>query len=84
MNMIKGMSKKSLLIGMFVAAFGLSAQAQVFVLDGDKNRQETENIIGNLEAPPTNTGQDHNMAPLGSGSLLLVALGGAYLLTKKK
>ena len=63
---------------------GLSASAQVFVLEENNNRIPSNDNFGTLDVPPVNTGEDHLMTPIGNGSLLLVALGGAYLLRKKE
>lgn len=61
----------------------LSASAQLFNLDGDMNRENVmPNTFGGLEAPNTDTGQDD--APVGSGTLLLAALGCTYLIGKKR
>lgn len=63
----------------------LSASAQVFMLDGDMNRENvTPNTFGELEVPNMDTGEDHIFVPVGTGSLLLMALGGAYLIGKKR
>lgn len=64
---------------------GFSATAQVFVLDEDNNRQPTE-VSGDLSNVIEHGSENDqtNYAPLGSGSLLLTVLGGAYLLRKKK
>lgn len=83
MKVINRKNGKSILALAFALLFCLSASAQVFVLDGDNDREGYGSNIGNLELPDPNTGNDHLMVPVGSGSLLLVALGGAYLLHKK-
>lgn len=63
----------------------LTATAQVFMLGDDKNRQGTDvngeysNVI-NHGSPNDQT----NFVPMGSGSLLLAALGCAYLIGKKR
>ena len=63
---------------------GLSASAQVFVLGEDNKRQGTEingdlsNVIAHSE-----THDQTNYVPMGSGLLLLTAFGSAYALKKK-
>ena len=61
-------------------AFG--ASAQVFMLDGDEN-QRNGTIEFNLNNPGYGDGTDYYV-PVGSGTLLLAGLAGAYLLGKKK
>ena len=64
---------------------GLSASAQVFMLGEDNKRQGTDingehsNVIyhGSIN-------DQTNYVPIGSGTLLLMALGGAYLMGKKR
>lgn len=62
----------------------LTATAQVFVLGEDNNRQGTDingehsNVIYH-----GSTNDQTNYVPMGSGTLLLAALGGVYLLRKK-
>lgn len=77
--------RKVILTLIFGLMISHSASAQVFVLEENKNRENvTPNTFGELEAPNMDTGQDHLFVPVGSGSLLLMALGGAYLLGKKR
>lgn len=61
-----------------------TAKAQVFMMDGDENYREPEDpaVFVNL---PSNFGMGTDYyLPVGDGILLLVALGGAYMLKKKK
>lgn len=77
--------RMAILTLVFGLMISLSASAQVFMLDGDKNRENvTPNTFGDLGAPNVDTGQDHIFVPVGTGSLLLMALGGAYLIGKKR
>lgn len=74
-----------------LAALSIPASAQVFYLDEDEESQNLRNdkggggeafgmgIIGHGEVTDAS-----NYVPVGSGALLLAALGGAYLLGKKK
>lgn len=74
-----------------LAALSIPASAQVFYLDEDEENQNLRNDKGG-EGPAFDMGIlghgeviDHsNYVPVGSGALLLAALGGAYLLGKKK
>ena len=62
----------------------LTTKAQVFMLDGDENYREPENpqVFAGL---PEDYGLGvDSFTPIGDGILLLAALGGAYLLKKKK
>ena len=79
--------KKRLTILTFALLLATVAQAQIFIEDGEYNSSRA----GDAEALPglyidnTNgygSGEDW-YTPLGSGILLLTALGGAYLLGKK-
>ena len=77
--------RKAMLTMAFGLMISLTASAQVFMLDGDKNRQgndingEHSNVIYH-----NSTDDQTNFVPMGSGSLLLAALGGAYLIGKKR
>ena len=79
--------KKILLI--FILFFTLAApmRAQVFIMEEDEN-DRVDNVFGNGQwnniivhgSPDDQT----NWVPLGEGILMLTALGGAYLMRKKK
>ena len=62
-------------------------RAQVFIMEEDEN-QRVENVFGNGEwnniIVHGSADDQTNWVPLGEGILLLSALGGAYLLRKKK
>ena len=65
-------------------AMSLTTWAQVFMMDGDENYREPEDpsVFINL---PENYGLGVDWyTPVGDGIMLLAALGGAYLLKKKK
>ena len=83
MNTRRNNTRKGLLALAMVLMMSLTATAQVFVLDGENQRTPTNSNIGQMEIPEINSGNDHGFAPLGSGTVLLLALGGAYLLRKK-
>ena len=78
--------KKILLIFTLLLTLAAPMRAQVFIMEEDEN--EFRNVFGNGEwnnvivhgSPDDQT----NWVPLGEGILLLSALGGAYLLRKKR
>ena len=76
--------RKTVLTVVLGLMVGLSASAQVFVLGEDNKRQDTEingeysNVIAHSE-----THDQTNYVPMGSGLLLLTAFGSAYALKKK-
>lgn len=66
------------------AAMAFTAKAQVFMMDGDENYREPEDpqVFVGL---PQNFGLGVDWyTPVGDGIMLLAALGGAYLLGKRK
>ncbi len=75
---------KKILVIATVLLFCNVSEAQIFILDdGSNNRSSSENGIY-LIIPDQGVDWDQYYAPLGDGALLLAALGGAYLLGKKK
>lgn len=61
----------------------VSAKAQIFVLeDESNNRAEAQPGLG-IDLPGYGEGTDYYV-PTGAGAFLLTALGGAYLLNKRK
>ena len=78
--------KKILLIFTLLLTLAAPMRAQVFVMEEEEN--EFRNVFGNGEwnnvivhgSPDDQT----NYVPLGSGLMLLTALGGAYLVKKRK
>ncbi len=79
--------KKTLLILTLLFTLAAPMRAQVFVMEEDENAR-VNNVFGNGEwnnvivhsSPDDQT----NYVPLGDGLLLLVTLGGIYLLNSKK
>ena len=79
--------KKILLIFTLLLTLAAPMRAQVFIMEEDEN-DRLGNVFGNGEwnniivhgSPDDQT----NWVPLGEGIMLLSALGGAYLLRKKK
>lgn len=76
--------RKTVLTVAFGLMMGLSASAQVFVL-GEGNKRQNTDINGEYSNVITHglTEDQTNYVPVGSGSLLLAAMGGAYLIGKK-
>ena len=79
--------KKILLIFTLLITLAAPMRAQVFIMEEDEN-QRVENVFGNGEwnniIVHGSADDQTNWVPLGEGILLLSALGGAYLLRKKK
>ena len=79
--------KKILLIFTLFLTLAAPMRAQVFIMEEDEN-DRVDNVFGNGQwnniivhgSPDDQT----NWVPLGEGILMLTALGGAYLLGKKK
>ena len=79
--------KKILLIFTLLLTLAAPMRAQVFIMEEDEN-DRLGNVFGNGEwnniivhgSPDDQT----NWVPLGEGILMLTALGGAYLMRKKK
>lgn len=79
--------KKILLIFSILLALAAPMRAQVFIMEEDEN-ERLRNVFGNgqwnniiVHGSPDDQA---NWVPLGSGALLLAALGGAYLIGKRK
>ena len=79
--------KKILLIFSILLALAAPMRAQVFIMEEDEN-DRVRNVFGNgdwnniiVHGSPDDQA---NWVPLGEAVLLLSALGGAYLLRKKK
>jgi len=78
--------KKILLILTLLLTLAAPMRAQVFIMEEDEN--QFRNVFGNGEWNNTivhgSADDQTNYVPLGDGLMLLAALGGAYLLKKKK
>ena len=78
--------KKILLIFTLFLTLAAPLRAQVFIMEEDEN--EFRNVFGNGEWNNVihhgSLDDQTNYLPLGEGILLLSALGGAYLLGKRK
>lgn len=80
--------KKFLISITIVLALGLGANAQIDMSDAFINDWETSNRLDmggfSLMLPGSHGFADDISAPLGSGLLILGALGGAYAVIKRK
>lgn len=65
-------------------SMSLTMKAQVFMIDGDENYREPEDPAVFAGLPESFALGVDWYTPVGDGILLLAALGGAYLLGKKK
>jgi len=79
------MKKKTVILALALL-LATAAKAQIYVTEGDDNMRPTGEapsaIWPNL---PNDTEQGYDgYTPIGSGILLLAALGGAYLIRKRK
>ena len=79
--------KKILLIFTLFLALAAPMRAQVFIMEEDEN-DRVNNVFGNGEwnniIVHGSADDQANFVPLGEAVLLLSALGGMYLLRKKK
>jgi len=79
--------KKILLIFTLFLALAAPMHAQVFIMEEDEN-DRVNNVFGNGEwnniIVHGSADDQANFVPLGEAVLLLSALGGAYLLKKRK
>ena len=79
--------KKILLIFTLFLALAAPMRAQVFIMEEDENDRVT-NVFGNGDwnniIVHGSADDQTNWVPLGEAVLLLSALGGAYLLKKRK
>ena len=85
-NRMKNMIKRSIAVIGLLLVLTNQAQAQVFIMDEDAGGNiriaESDFVV---PVPYQGTDWDEYLyTPLGDGALLLTALGGAYLLRKRK
>ena len=76
--------RRRVIVLLLFMIISLTMKAQVFMMDGDENYREPENpqVFAGL---PENYGLGVDWyTPVGDGILLFAALGGAYLLNKRK
>jgi len=76
--------RRRVIVLLLFMTMSLTMKAQVFMMDGDENYREPENpqVFAGL---PENYGLGVDWyTPVGDGILLFAALGGAYLLNKRK
>ena len=88
MNKMNYMKKHvSILLMLFVLLIPVTSKAQIYIMDEDEEinslRTSTTDVWFN-GGVPTQGGDDDQFAPLAEGLVLLMGLGGAYLLKKRK
>ena len=76
--------KKTFAILTLTLALAMTAQAQIFIEEGDMNQNRAPiEDLGVIPIHGTNIDQA-NYVPLGGGIMFLSSLGGLYLLKRKK
>lgn len=82
------MKKVRIIFSIIAFALALPASAQIFMAEDELNmRKDPEDVLSNVFIPVNGALADQAnpvYTPLGEGILLLTALGGAYLLNKKR
>lgn len=79
--------RKHIIIVALLLLLASAAPAQVFTTDEDVNLRETAgdmDVLGRIPYHSVDYDQANAYAPAGEGIMLLTALGGAYLLGKRK
>ena len=78
--------KKNIIIAAVLLTLVLPVRAQVFMMEDENNELRT--VFGNGELSNVivhgSTDDQTNFVPIGSGVMLLAALGGAYLMKREK
>ena len=74
--------KKLVLTIAIVLGMTYGASAQVFLTEGNDNQRNSATEF-NIDNPGFGHGTDY-YSPIGSGTLLLAGLAGAYLISKKR
>lgn len=76
--------KKILTTLILILSFSLMSNAQVFLLDDEIDNPRNPNDEFFIDNPGWHGSGEDWYVPVGSGTLLFAALGGVYLLGKKK
>ena len=77
--------KRKILILTLGLILAVSAKAQIFVMEDEANNRTVTADPSYWPDVPSNENQGHDdYVPVGTGIFLLTALGGAYLLKKKR
>ena len=79
--------RKHIALTLLLLALSMGAQAQIYVGEGEENEFRNTTGENGLWNNTIIHGSEHdqtNWVPLGDGILLLTALGGVYLLGKRK
>lgn len=69
---------------LLIISFSVTSKAQVFILDDELDSPRTQSEEFFIDNPGWHGSGEDWYTPVGSGALLLAALGGAYLIGKKK
>ena len=83
-NKMKSKMKKILATLLLVFSFSFVSNAQVFLIDDGIDNPRNPNDEFNINNPGYHGSGEDWYTPVGDGALLLAALGGAYLLGKKR
>lgn len=76
--------KRNILLAALLLTLAAPLRAQVFMMDGDENYRDPEDPAVFVQLPADyGSGTDY-YTPIGNGLMLLTALGGAYLLGKRR
>ena len=81
---MKSKMKKILATLLLVFSFSFVSNAQVFLIDDGIDNPRNPNVEFNINNPGYHGSGEDWYTPVGDGALLLAALGGAYLLGKKR
>ena len=81
---MKSKMKKILATLLLVFSFSFVSNAQVFLIDEGIDNPRNPNVEFNINNPGYHGSGEDWYTPVGDGALLLAALGGAYLLGKKR
>ena len=76
--------KKTIATLTFVMAFAIMSHAQVFIISEEGENPRTPEDEGFFIENPDHESYDDWYLPVGDGALLLAALGGAYLVGKRR
>ena len=83
-NKMKNKMKKILATLLVILSFSIMSNAQVFLIDDGIDNPRNPNEEFNIVNPGYHGSSEDWYTPVGDGTLLLAALGGAYLFGKKK
>ena len=76
--------KKILATLLLILSFNFVSNAQIFLIDDEIDNPRIPSDEFNIDNPGWHGSGEDWYTPIGDGALLLAALGGAYLVGKKK